>query len=104
MGSAVVLVFGSQKDFLRAWACHRGNSPESAELPVSPEGSDQKSLGLFFGSDSQVQLDGGRLRDERRFVLSLGQKATPSVPPRYISRPILREDLSVASSTYNTTP
>lgn len=103
VGSAVVLVFGSQKDFLRAWVCHRESAPETVELPSSPEGSDQKSPGLYSGgSESSVQLEGGLNHDGRRFMLSLGRKTTPNMSPQYISRPILREDLSSASSAYYT--
>lgn len=100
-----MLVFGSQRDFLRVWLCHHDSSSLArAKRPISPEvHADEKSSGfLSERSDSPSLQEQGEIdrQSRRSSMLCIGRRSRPGLSPQQISRPVLREDLAVNVPSY----
>lgn len=108
MGSAVVLVFGTQRDVLRAWMFWNRKNQDDRRVvhdmkPSSIVRTDSLSSGYsskrseshFSAWSLQPSIEASPIRQERDILAAqYGRKLKGPVSTRDISQPVLREDLT----------
>lgn len=91
VGSAVVIIFGTQRDVLRTWMFWKSNDDNHSRLERSGTPSPVK----LYWSDDNSEAESSRTVG---FCVGQRKKERTNLRGMPISQPVLREDLNLASS------